>query len=125
MVNLRRLLPLLVLLALVIAPFGRVAVAEAKTIPHPMPSAMASHCPGQPMPDGDKGGRVAIDCMIACAAMASAAAPFLAPPPAAEAAPVAIPSFLPAGIRPEADPPPSATLLTVSNIHSKSNGDRQ
>jgi hypothetical protein len=124
-VNLRRLLPLLVLLALVIAPFGRVAVAEAKTIPHPMPSAMASHCPGQPMPDGDKGGRVAIDCMIACAAMASAAAPFLAPPAGrrsgARGDTLVSPGGHPAGSRSA----PSATLLTVSNIHSKSNGDRQ
>lgn len=103
--SLRRLLPFLVLIALVMAPFGRMNVAEAKAMPHDMPSAMASHC-GQPMPDGDKSSPVAIDCMIACAAMAPAAAPVFTPLPAAEAAPVAIPSFLLAGIQPEADPPP-------------------
>lgn len=105
-VSLRRLLPLFVLIALVMAPFGRMNAAEAKAMPHHLSSAIAPHCAGQPMSDGDKGGRVAIDCMIACAVMAPAATPSFAPPPAAEAVPVAIPSFLLAGIRPEADPPP-------------------
>ena len=105
-VSLRRLLPYLVLLALVMAPFGRIGVAQAKAMPHHAASAMASHCPGQPMPDGDKSGRMAADCMIACAAMAPAPAFFLAPPAAAEAAPVPMRAFSLAGIRPEADPPP-------------------
>lgn len=105
-VSLRRLLPLLILLALAIAPFGRMSMAEAKAMAHDMSSAMASHCAGRLMPDGDKDGRVAVDCMIACTAMAPAAMPFLAPPLAIEAAPLAMLSFLTAGIRPEADPPP-------------------
>ena len=105
-VSLRRLLPFLVLLALAFAPFGRMDMADAKAMPHHMPSAMASHCAGQPTPDGDEGGRVAIDCMIACAVMTPAATPFLVPPPAAQAAPVALSVSLAAGIRPEAEPPP-------------------
>jgi hypothetical protein len=105
-VRFRRLLPFLVLLALVLAPFGRMGAAEAKAMPHRMPAAMAAHCSGQPMPDSDKGRRVSIDCMIACAAMAPAAAPILVPPPAAEAAPVATLALLATGLRPEAEPPP-------------------
>ncbi|HYN45097.1 MAG TPA: hypothetical protein VES64_00230 [Allosphingosinicella sp.] len=104
--RLRRLLTFLVLLALAIAPFGRMGMAEAKAMPHHDMSAMAPHCSGGPAPDGDEGGGIAVDCMIACAAMTPAAAPFLAPPPAAEAAPVAISSSLAAGIRPESEPPP-------------------
>lgn len=104
--SLRRLLPLLVLLALTLAPFGRMDMAEAKAMPHRMPAAMAAHCSGQSMPDSDEGGRGAADCMIACAVMAPVAAPFPAPPPAAEAAPFATPSSLTAGVRPEAEPPP-------------------
>lgn len=103
--RLRRPLTFLVLLALAIAPFGRMGMAEAKAMPnHEMP-AMA-HCPGAPAPDGDEGGGIAIDCMIVCAAMTPAAAPFFAPVPAAEAAPAAIPASILAGIRPEAEPPP-------------------
>ncbi len=104
--SLRRLLPFLMLAALVLAPFGRMGIAEAKAMPHHMPDATASHCAGQPMPDGDEGGRMAVDCMIACAAMAPAAALPSAPPAAREAAPAAGPNFILAGIRPEADPPP-------------------
>jgi hypothetical protein len=105
-VSLRPHLPLLILLALVIAPFGRMSMAEAKAMAHDMSSTVTSHCAGRPMPDGDKDGRVAIDCMIACTAMAPAAMPFLAPQLAIEAAPLALLSFFTAGIRPEADPPP-------------------
>lgn len=106
-VSLRRLLSCLVLLALAIAPLGRMGVAQAKAMPHRPASAMASHCAGQPMPDGDKGGRMAVDCMIACAALAPAPAACFAPPPARpEAALATTPDSFLAGIRPEADPPP-------------------
>lgn len=124
-VSLRRLLLLLIPLALAIAPFGRMNMAEAKAMAHDMSSAMATHCAGWPMPDGDNDGRVAVDCMIACTAMAPAAMPFLAPPLAIEAVPLAMLPILTAGIRPEADPPPTPFLLTISILHSKSNGDRQ
>lgn len=102
----RRILRFLVLLALVVAPFGRIGIAQAMAMPHQMPSAMASHCAGQPMPDRDKDERVAVDCMIACAVMAPPSAPLFAPPPAAESVPAAVPVFFLSGIQPEADPPP-------------------
>lgn len=101
----RRLVQLCVLVALMLAPFGRIGVAQAMPMPH-QESMMAAHCAGQPMPDPDKSHRMAVDCMIACAAMAPAVAPFLLPAPAPMAVPeAAIASHL-TGIRPEADPPP-------------------
>ncbi|HMG47854.1 MAG TPA: hypothetical protein VK614_10380 [Allosphingosinicella sp.] len=99
----RRIIQLFVLAALVLAPFGRIGIAQAMA-GHDAP--MASHCAGQPMPDQGKGHRMALDCMIACAAMTAAAAPFVPPPPALRAAPSAMVAPLLAGIRPEADPPP-------------------
>ena len=75
---------------------------------------MAGHCADMPAPrrgstrgapqQGDE--RKAVDCMIACAAMATAPAPFVAPAPPAAALPGA--PFLSSltGLRPEADPPP-------------------
>ena len=104
--SLRRLLPLLVLLALLFAPFGRMAAAEAMTMPHPAAAAMAGHCQDMPAPAGDRSGQAAFDCLTACAVMTSAAAPALA----AEAPLRAMPSSsaLPAisGLHPAADPPP-------------------
>ena len=96
----RRLVQLLVLLALATAPFGRISMVQAAGRQAPM----AGHCGGQTMPDGDKGH--AIDCTIACAAIAQAPAPFLLPPPAPAAAPAAPLAAFPPGIRPGADPPP-------------------
>jgi hypothetical protein len=100
----RRLVQLFVLAALLLAPFGRLGLAQAT--PHHAPMAMNAHCAGQPMPDRGKSQRMAVDCMIACAAVAAVAAPFVLPPPAARAAPSATPASFLAGIRPEADPPP-------------------
>lgn len=102
----RRLLRLCLLAALVLAPFGRMSMAEARAMPRHAMAMMASHCPEQPAPDGGKGGGASLDCMIACAAMMFAPAALVLPPPPAEAV-AAIP-VLPrlAGIRPEADPPP-------------------
>ena len=94
------------LVALATAPFGRMGAVEAKAMPnHP---AMAGHCAGQPKPDQDRHeGPAAIDCMIACATIAPAAAPDFVPPSAGHAEPVAPPSAsILAGIRPEAEPPP-------------------
>jgi hypothetical protein len=104
-VSRRRLVQLFVLAALLLAPFGRIGIAQAMTAPHH--GAMASHCAGQPLSDADMRGEMAVDCMIACAAMTPAAAPFaLQPQPLALAAPSAKPAAILAGIRPEADPPP-------------------
>jgi hypothetical protein len=100
----RRLVQLLVLFALAAAPFGRIGISQAMA--RHMPTAMIAHCAGQPMPEPARGHRMAVDCMIACAAMAPAPAPFALPPPAVVAAPVGLAAGFPAGVRPEADPPP-------------------
>jgi hypothetical protein len=102
-VSRRRLVQLFVLAALVLAPFGRLGIAQAMTM---RAAPMASHCAGQPMPSQDKDHRMAVDCMIACAAMAPAAAPFVLPRPAPRALPSAIVVARLFGIRPEAEPPP-------------------
>ena len=53
-VRLRRLLPILVL-ALILAPFGRMGMAEAKAIPHHAAMQMAGHRTDQPQPQGHSG----------------------------------------------------------------------
>lgn len=100
-----RLIRLFLLAALVLAPLGRLGIAQAMATHH-SPSAMTSHCGGQPLPSRDRHHRMAIDCMIACAAMAPVPAALFVPPVAVEAAVAASPSPQLAGIRPEADPPP-------------------
>lgn len=100
----RRLVQLLILIALATAPFGRIGASQAMTGYAAM--TMAAHCTGQPMPDGDKRHRTAADCMIACAAMAPAPSPFALPPPVLASAPIDLPLSRLSGIHPEADPPP-------------------
>jgi len=99
----RRLMPFLVLLALLVAPFGRQA-AQAAVYPGAM-SAMAGHCDPAPRPAPAQGG--SIDCMIACAATPAVDAmdvPVLLPlPPAAPVAGMIAPI---AGLHPAAEPPP-------------------
>ncbi len=105
-VKLRRLLPLLTLLAMIVAPFGRVAAAEAMSTAH-QPAAMAGHCQDMPAPDEDRGsGQSEIDCLVACAAIAAPEAVALAGrvPTAAPRA-GSLPRVF-AGLHPEADPPP-------------------
>jgi hypothetical protein len=103
----RRLVQFLVLIALTVAPFGRIGVSQAMAGHGAM--AMPAHCGGQPMPDGEKGHRMTLDCMIACAAMAPAPASFTLPPPALAAAPIARAAPFLSGVRPEAEPPPPRT----------------
>lgn len=100
----RRLLPLLILAALVLAPFGRIGAAEARPIGHHEAMQMAGHCADGPAPAD--GNRMPIDCMIACAAMTGAAPPLPMAPPAGEAAPAPNALVHLAGVRPEAEPPP-------------------
>lgn len=101
----RRFVQLLLLIVLAVAPFGRIGVSQAMTGQPRM--AMNAHCGGgQPMSDGDRSHRMAVDCMLACAGMATACAQFALPPPAPAAAPVALATPFPPGIRPVADPPP-------------------
>ena len=98
----RRALQLLVLVALMLAPFGRIGMTEAQA----MPRLMAAHCGDRPMPGPIKGHAMSVDCTIACAAMAPPAVSGFTPPPAAATVPAAAPVSFLAGVRPEADPPP-------------------
>ncbi len=109
-----RVLRLFLLATMLLAPLGRIGIAQAMAAPAEAPATMAGHCAEMPAPpaghhqkaprQGDE--KKAIDCMIACAAMTTAPAPFVAPTPVAEARPGApLPCSL-TGIRPEADPPP-------------------
>jgi hypothetical protein len=102
-VSLRRASQLLVLAALMLAPFGRIGMAEARY----GPGMMTMHCAGQ-VPSGDvRGHPIGVDCLIACAAMAPQAAFAFAPPARpAKAVPAAKPALVLAGVRPDADPPP-------------------
>lgn len=104
--SLRRLLPIL-MLALLLAPFGRVAAVEAKAMPQHPSMQTGGHCAGQPQPaNAPAHERMGIDCMIACAAMAPAPDPFVVPPVAAVERPTPLPAAHHSGIRPEAEPPP-------------------
>lgn len=100
------------LLALMLAPLGRMGMAEAYATPHHGAEmapgmGMAGHCADMPMPAPDKPAKTAIDCAIACAAVAAldvvAPLPFV-PARAAPQPPLSPTNF--AGIHPEADPPP-------------------
>ena len=100
----RRLIQLLLLIALAVSPVGRVGAAQALAQQTPM--AMRSHCGGPPTADHGKSHGMTADCLIACAGLATAPAPFDLPPPALAAAPVGLAATLLSGIQPEADPPP-------------------
>lgn len=117
-VTMRACLRLLLLAALLLAPVGRIGIAQAMAAPAAA-GATAGHCADMPAaaPAHHQGSRhqqspaqdhegMAVDCMIACAAMATAPEPFVAPAPGAVATPAA--TFLSSltGIQPEADPPP-------------------
>lgn len=104
-----RLPALFILLALLVAPFGRLGLAEAAALPvhgAPMAMAMAGHCEDMPAPQPGHPGKAAVDCMIACAAMtpANGLEILLVVEPKALLAPLPPVSF--AGIHPEAEPPP-------------------
>lgn len=100
------LLRLLVLIALLAAPFGRIAAAEATTAPHGAAMAMAGgHC--DTMPKSDSGGPDrSIDCMIACAMLAHSGGTALRMPAPGAPAPLGLARAGLSGLHPEADPPP-------------------
>lgn len=106
----RRLsLSFVMLLALLVAPFGRMAAAEAMAAPHhSSPTAMAGHCSDMPAPDRapEDRGAMTIDCLVACATIAAPDAPELAAvePLAVSPAHLLLTAFV--GIHPEAEPPP-------------------
>ena len=98
--NARYLLSLLALVALATMPFGHMRASAQGA-----PAAAAGHCHGSPTAPV-KTDRAAIDCAIACAAIAPSG------PAAADRLPIATPGPEPAVLpaysetRPEADPPP-------------------
>lgn len=96
-----RILRLLLLAALMLAPAGRIGMAEAA-----VPPAASSHCADmpshEPAPPGHEG--MAVDCLIACAALAATPEPFVAPAPVAtDPLPITVSLSDPAGICPEAE----------------------
>ena len=115
--TLRACLRLLLLAAMLLAPLGRIAISQAMAAP--AGAQMAGHCAGMPAaaPSHHQGGHhqkaparngegVAVDCMIACAAMATAPEPFIPPAPVQVAQVGATILSSLTGIQPEADPPP-------------------
>ena len=102
---LRRLLPFLTVLALMLAPLGRAGVAEAAVPAHAL-AAMPSHCSDMPMPVDHEPAGTAIDCMMVCAAVTPPAAAALPVAIAGIAAPEAVPPSAFVGITPGSDPPP-------------------
>ncbi|MGQ0590244.1 MAG: hypothetical protein ACT4N8_12060 [Sphingosinicella sp.] len=105
----RLFLSLVMLLALLVAPFGRMAAAEAMAAPHhSSPPPRAALPRDMPAPDRapEDRGAMTIDCLVACATIAAAEAPALAAlePLAVSPASRALTAFI--GIHPEAEPPP-------------------
>jgi hypothetical protein len=105
-VSLRRLLPLVILLALVFAPFGRIAAAEAMAVSHHQPMATAGRCADMPMPADDTADKRAVDCMIACAVIAQLGSPALAATSTVAVPPAPVVHATFRGLHPEAEPPP-------------------
>lgn len=100
-----RLLTLLILAALALAPFGRIGAAEASSH-HQEAMQMPGHCAGERAPADEQDAGAGIDCMIACAGVASAAMPLIAPPLLADPLRHAPVPLTATGIRPEFEPPP-------------------
>ena len=108
-VKLRRLLPLLTLLALLVAPFGRISAAEAMMMPQQPMAAISGHCDDMPapaQPHGDRTHKASIDCLVACAAMATADDVPLVRNFALVSLPALFVLPLFSGLHPESDPPP-------------------
>lgn len=99
----RRLAPLLVLLAILIAPFGR---AQAQPAAHDAPAmTMAGHCDPVRASDPPPAHHRSIDCMIACAGMPTLEMSLIAAPPPMSA--LLAPRIATLhGIPPQSDPPP-------------------
>jgi hypothetical protein len=102
-----RRLRLILFLALMLAPLGRIGMAEASPAPA---TAASEHCAGTPAHGeerpADEG--MAIDCMTACAALAAIPAPCATPsPPApAHATPAPLLQVPLGGLLPDAELPP-------------------
>jgi hypothetical protein len=95
----RRFVQILLVVILVLSPFGRIGAAHGTLV--------AGHCAGAPAPHHGKAQQDGVDCMIACAAIApTPAALDCAPPVLARAAHPARPDSFHAGLHLGADPPP-------------------
>jgi hypothetical protein len=95
----RRLVQILLVFILILSPFGRMGAAHG--------TEMAGHCAGAPAPHHGKGQQDAVDCTIACAAIApTPAALDLAPPDVAQVSHPVRPDSFHAGLHTGADPPP-------------------
>lgn len=102
-----RALRLLLLLGMMLAPLGRIAMAEAHSAPAAAAHSAAGHCDEPAAPAPPQPEQMAIDCMIACAAIAVAPQLLVSPfAPIKGAAPVhpARPAL--AGLHPDAELPP-------------------
>jgi hypothetical protein len=106
---LRFCLRLLLLAAMLLAPVGRIGMAEAAGRCGGMPAmAPVSHAGmqhrGAPKQDNE---RQSVDCLIACAAIAALPTPMVAPLSLTRAAaPRPLPTFAPRGLHPDAELPP-------------------
>lgn len=101
----RRIAPLLILIALIAAPFGRAQAAPVHAAPT-MATTMAGHCdPVAPSAPAPAHHGASIDCTIACAAVPASNAAF-APHAITPIAAVTPLEFVLHGIRPAFDPPP-------------------
>lgn len=99
-------LRLLLLAALLVAPLGRIGMAEAMT-GHCGTMAAAAHHGGDKRQAPAKQERMAVDCLTACAAIATLPAPVAAPPLRARALqPGALPRTAQSGLHPDAELPP-------------------
>ena len=101
-----RILPLVLLIALALAPL-RMAGAEAAVLPHHgSPAMAAAHCLPEPAPADEEQPRSAETCMIACAALPVAALPLPERLAAARAPDEALRASPLTGLTPEAATPP-------------------
>jgi hypothetical protein len=97
-----RILRLLLLAALMLAPAGRIGVAGAAAAPTAAPGHCADMPSHEPAPAGPEG--MVVDCMIACAALAAMPASFAVPMPmATNPSPIAASFADLTGISPEAE----------------------
>jgi hypothetical protein len=98
-------MPLLVLLALLVTPYGRMQ-AQAATAHPAAPMATAGHCEPAPAKTPTPPHHGSIDCMIACAGIPSVESALAGSPLPPVAAMIAPPAEMLHGILPQFDPPP-------------------
>jgi hypothetical protein len=108
-----RLLRVMTLFALLLAPFGMMRSHAAMVLPaasvapghHMDPAAPADPCPGMDQPAEDRPASN-VDCMIACSAMPSLESGIAIHPILAATMPRPSPAGVLHGLHPESDPPP-------------------